>query len=185
VLILSGRRQAELEATASKLRQGTQSEIVTGDVSKDEDVERMFAVIKEKYGRVDVVFNVSTRSPFVMFRGPISVRRANLTERRSRLVQRLADGGGRYGQVPASLGDQRHVGRLGSSPRRVASRLSTCVLTDQCTKEAIKIMKEQSPRGGRIINNGSISASSPRPSASGIPSLYLAQAPPPSTDPLP
>ena len=32
-----------------------------------------------------------------------------------------------------------------------------------CTQQAIKIMKAQQPRGGRIINNGSISAHSPRP----------------------
>jgi NAD(P)-dependent dehydrogenase (short-subunit alcohol dehydrogenase family) len=34
-----------------------------------------------------------------------------------------------------------------------------------CTQEAIKIMKSQTPRGGRIINNGSISAHTPRPHA--------------------
>jgi NAD(P)-dependent dehydrogenase (short-subunit alcohol dehydrogenase family) len=32
-----------------------------------------------------------------------------------------------------------------------------------CTQEAIRIMKAQTPRGGRIINNGSISAHTPRP----------------------
>jgi len=32
-----------------------------------------------------------------------------------------------------------------------------------CTQAAIRIMKSQDPRGGRIINNGSISAHSPRP----------------------
>jgi NAD(P)-dependent dehydrogenase (short-subunit alcohol dehydrogenase family) len=32
-----------------------------------------------------------------------------------------------------------------------------------CTQEAIRIMKAQAPRGGRIINNGSISAHAPRP----------------------
>ncbi len=32
-----------------------------------------------------------------------------------------------------------------------------------CTREAFRIMKRQSPRGGRIINNGSLSASVPRP----------------------
>jgi NAD(P)-dependent dehydrogenase (short-subunit alcohol dehydrogenase family) len=32
-----------------------------------------------------------------------------------------------------------------------------------CAREAVRIMKAQSPRGGRIINNGSISAHSPRP----------------------
>jgi NAD(P)-dependent dehydrogenase (short-subunit alcohol dehydrogenase family) len=34
-----------------------------------------------------------------------------------------------------------------------------------CTQEAFKIMKDQEPRGGRIINNGSISAHSPRPNS--------------------
>ena len=32
-----------------------------------------------------------------------------------------------------------------------------------CTQHAFRIMKDQSPRGGRIINNGSISAHTPRP----------------------
>jgi NAD(P)-dependent dehydrogenase (short-subunit alcohol dehydrogenase family) len=32
-----------------------------------------------------------------------------------------------------------------------------------CTQQAIKLMKAQDPRGGRIINNGSISAHTPRP----------------------
>jgi NAD(P)-dependent dehydrogenase (short-subunit alcohol dehydrogenase family) len=35
-----------------------------------------------------------------------------------------------------------------------------------CTQEAFKIMKSQDPRGGRIINNGSISAHAPRPNSS-------------------
>ena len=34
-----------------------------------------------------------------------------------------------------------------------------------CTQEAIKIMKSQNPRGGRIINNGSTSAHVPRPNS--------------------
>jgi NAD(P)-dependent dehydrogenase (short-subunit alcohol dehydrogenase family) len=34
-----------------------------------------------------------------------------------------------------------------------------------CAQEAIKIMKAQQPRGGRIINNGSISAHAPRPNS--------------------
>jgi NAD(P)-dependent dehydrogenase (short-subunit alcohol dehydrogenase family) len=34
-----------------------------------------------------------------------------------------------------------------------------------CAQEAIKIMKAQQPRGGRIINNGSISAHTPRPNS--------------------
>src|SRR3990170_2263929 len=34
-----------------------------------------------------------------------------------------------------------------------------------CTQEAFRIMKSQKPRGGRIINNGSISAHAPRPNS--------------------
>ncbi|MBZ9935598.1 SDR family oxidoreductase [Mesorhizobium sp. BR1-1-16] len=34
-----------------------------------------------------------------------------------------------------------------------------------CTQAAFRIMKDQSPRGGRIINNGSISSSKPRPNS--------------------
>jgi NAD(P)-dependent dehydrogenase (short-subunit alcohol dehydrogenase family) len=34
-----------------------------------------------------------------------------------------------------------------------------------CTQEAIRLMKAQQPRGGRIINNGSISAHAPRPNS--------------------
>jgi NAD(P)-dependent dehydrogenase (short-subunit alcohol dehydrogenase family) len=34
-----------------------------------------------------------------------------------------------------------------------------------CTQEAFRIMKAQAPRGGRIINNGSISAHAPRPNS--------------------
>ena len=35
-----------------------------------------------------------------------------------------------------------------------------------CTQEAFRLMKAQSPRGGRIVNNGSISAHAPRPNSS-------------------
>jgi NAD(P)-dependent dehydrogenase (short-subunit alcohol dehydrogenase family) len=34
-----------------------------------------------------------------------------------------------------------------------------------CTQAAFKIMKDQDPRGGRIINNGSVSATAPRPNS--------------------
>jgi NAD(P)-dependent dehydrogenase (short-subunit alcohol dehydrogenase family) len=34
-----------------------------------------------------------------------------------------------------------------------------------CTQQAFKLMKSQNPRGGRIINNGSISAHAPRPNS--------------------
>ncbi len=34
-----------------------------------------------------------------------------------------------------------------------------------CTQEAIRVMRDQQPRGGRIVNNGSISAHAPRPNS--------------------
>ena len=46
--------------------------------------------------------------------------------------------------------------------RVVATNLTGAFL---CTQAAIRMMKEQAPRGGRIINNGSISAYSPRPNS--------------------
>src|SRR6202051_2539602 len=51
-----------------------------------------------------------------------------------------------------------------------------------CTQEAIKIMKAQDPRGGRIINNGSISAHTPRPGAAPSPLRMVkgAGVPPPA-----
>ncbi len=44
----------------------------------------------------------------------------------------------------------------------VDTNLTGCFV---CTQEAIKIMKDQTPRGGRIINNGSITAHAPRPNS--------------------
>ncbi len=38
-----------------------------------------------------------------------------------------------------------------------------------CTQEAVRLMKAQTPQGGRIINNGSISADRPRPLPRPIP----------------
>jgi NAD(P)-dependent dehydrogenase (short-subunit alcohol dehydrogenase family) len=34
-----------------------------------------------------------------------------------------------------------------------------------CTREAFRVMKAQTPRGGRVINNGSVSAHAPRPNS--------------------
>ncbi len=46
--------------------------------------------------------------------------------------------------------------------RVIATNLTGVFL---CTQEAFRMMKEQDPRGGRIINNGSISAHAPRPNS--------------------
>lgn len=57
VLVLSGRREEALKATAELCK--CKTEICVGDVSVDEDVERMFEIVKSKFGRIDVLFNVS------------------------------------------------------------------------------------------------------------------------------
>lgn len=59
VLALVGRREDELRTTASLCRDGTTTEVLRGDVSVDADVNRIFKTIKDKYGRLDVLFNVS------------------------------------------------------------------------------------------------------------------------------
>lgn len=58
VLALVGRRREELEATARLCREGTTTEILPADVSIDEQVDAVFGTIKEKYGRLDLLFNV-------------------------------------------------------------------------------------------------------------------------------
>ena len=59
VLFLVGRREEELKKTGDACKEGTIIEIQTGDMGKEEDVERIFSVVKEKYGRLDLLFNVS------------------------------------------------------------------------------------------------------------------------------
>ncbi|TKT69679.1 SDR family oxidoreductase [Aquamicrobium sp. LC103] len=44
----------------------------------------------------------------------------------------------------------------------VASNLTGAFL---CTQEAVRLFKAQSPQGGRIVNNGSVSATTPRPNS--------------------
>ncbi|ANL31153.1 3-oxoacyl-(acyl-carrier-protein) reductase protein (plasmid) [Rhizobium phaseoli] len=44
----------------------------------------------------------------------------------------------------------------------VAANLTGAFL---CTQQAFRLMKSQNPRGGRIINNGSVSATTPRPNS--------------------
>ncbi|MFC9361953.1 SDR family oxidoreductase [Rhodococcus sp. NPDC057014] len=46
--------------------------------------------------------------------------------------------------------------------RTVATNLTGVFL---CAREAVRMMKTQTPRGGRIINNGSLSAHTPRPAS--------------------
>jgi NAD(P)-dependent dehydrogenase (short-subunit alcohol dehydrogenase family) len=44
----------------------------------------------------------------------------------------------------------------------ITTNLTGCIT---CAREAFRVMKDQNPKGGRIINNGSISATTPRPNS--------------------
>ena len=118
-VVLAGRRAEELERTASQA--GARTLVVPTDVTDPASVEALFAATKEKFGRVDVLFNNAGKgAPAVPFE--------ELT----------------YEQWTSV----------------VAVNLTGAFL---CAQAAMRIMKSQQPRGGRIINNGSISAHVPRP----------------------
>jgi NAD(P)-dependent dehydrogenase (short-subunit alcohol dehydrogenase family) len=115
-------------------------------------------------------------------------------ERLDETVRLAADSGGRVLAVPADVGDPASVRALFDTVERTFGRLDVLfnnagggapgVPLDElsfeqwqtvvnanltgtflCTQEAFRLMKKQDPRGGRIINNGSISAHVPRPNS--------------------
>jgi NAD(P)-dependent dehydrogenase (short-subunit alcohol dehydrogenase family) len=123
-VVLAGRRTAELERTAAMaVSSGGEVLPVPTDVSRPDSVRALFAMIKDAFGRLDVLFNNAGIS------GP-PVPMEDLT----------------FEQWNAVVG----------------VNLTGAFL---CAQEAIKMMKAQDPRGGRIINNGSISAYAPRPNS--------------------
>lgn len=115
---LAGRRREPLEETA----QGRGLAIVVPtDISRPDDVARLFAQVRERWGRLDLLFNNA----------------------------------GTYG--PAGAVDEISVDEWNST---VSTNLTGSFL---CAAEAFRAMKNQDPQGGRIINNGSVAAHSPRP----------------------
>jgi NAD(P)-dependent dehydrogenase (short-subunit alcohol dehydrogenase family) len=118
---LAGRRKAELERTAEQAPGETL--VFPVDITQPGPVQELFAAVKARFGRMDVLFNNAGM-------GAPSVPFEDLT----------------YEQWSAVLG----VNLTGSF---------------LCAQEAVRMMKVQRPQGGRIINNGSISAYVPRPNS--------------------
>jgi NAD(P)-dependent dehydrogenase (short-subunit alcohol dehydrogenase family) len=123
-VVITGRRQDKLAETARMLEAGGQRLTpVVADVTDAASVRALFAEIKSRFGRLDVLFNNAGTS------------------------------------APAVAMDELSVEQW---KRVIDTNLTGAFL---CTQQAIRLMKEQEPRGGRIINNGSISAHSPRPNS--------------------
>jgi NAD(P)-dependent dehydrogenase (short-subunit alcohol dehydrogenase family) len=115
---LAGRRAEALEETAG----GRESALVVPtDVGDPASVAHLFAEVRQRWGRVDLLVNNA----------------------------------GTFG--PSGSVDEIAVEDWTST---VATNLTGAFL---CAREAFAAMRAQRPQGGRIINNGSISAHVPRP----------------------
>jgi len=62
-VVITGRREDELKEAAATLKGNVTT--VVGDVSRLEDLDRLFAVVKEKHGHLDVLFATFWISPAV------------------------------------------------------------------------------------------------------------------------
>jgi NAD(P)-dependent dehydrogenase (short-subunit alcohol dehydrogenase family) len=116
---LCGRRHEKLEETAAAL--AGESLVAPTDVGDPGAVASLFAAVKARFGRLDLLFNNAG-----IFTPAVPLEEIS------------------FAQWQAAL----------------AINLTGAFL---CTQQAMKMMKAQTPRGGRIINNGSVSAVTPRP----------------------
>jgi NAD(P)-dependent dehydrogenase (short-subunit alcohol dehydrogenase family) len=123
-VVLAGRRKTALEETAALAVAGAPAMLpVPTDVSQPDSVQALFATVKDKFGRLDVLFNnAGANAPGIA-------------------IEELT-----YEQWSTVVG----------------ANLTGAFL---CAQQAIRMMKGQQPQGGRIINNGSISAHVPRPNS--------------------
>jgi NAD(P)-dependent dehydrogenase (short-subunit alcohol dehydrogenase family) len=121
-VVLTGRNLERLQKAIADIG-GTNDNClaVACDVGQPEQVKKLFAALKERFSRIDVLFNNAGI-------GAPAVPMEDLTYEQWMNV--------------------------------VNANLCGAFL---CSQEAIRMMKSQSPQGGRIINNGSISAHAPRP----------------------
>jgi NAD(P)-dependent dehydrogenase (short-subunit alcohol dehydrogenase family) len=121
-VVMAGRNKAAIDAVAKEA--GGESVGIVCDVSNPESVKSLFAEIKSKFGRLDLLFNnAGVVAPGVP----------------------LED---------VKIEDWQNVVDVNISG------------VFYCTQQAFALMKSQKPMGGRIINNGSISAHVPRPNSS-------------------
>ena len=117
-----GRRLGVLEeAIAAAGKTEAKAIPVACDVSRPEQVEKLFERIREEFGRLDLLFN----------NAGMGYKSTPLDE------------------IPVEVWDQI-----------VGVNLTGSFL---CARAAFRAMRRQTPMGGRIINNGSVSAYAPRP----------------------
>jgi NAD(P)-dependent dehydrogenase (short-subunit alcohol dehydrogenase family) len=93
----------------------------SADIGDPHQVDLLFSTVKERFGRLDILFNNAGRGTPSM----------------------------PFDEIPFDLWE-----------KTVSVNLTGSFL---CAQKAFKMMREQDPQGGRIINNGSISAHAPRP----------------------
>lgn len=123
---VAGRRAEPLEETAKAASAAAAADVlrVRADVSDPDDVTALFETVRERYGRIDLLFNNA----------------------------------GTFGPAGVALEDISY-----EAWRSVVDvNLTGSFL---CAQAAFRVMKAQDPQGGRIINNGSISAHVPRPNS--------------------
>jgi NAD(P)-dependent dehydrogenase (short-subunit alcohol dehydrogenase family) len=118
---LVGRRKELLERTAAESEAKERALVLQADITKPDQVARIFAELRGQWQRLDVLFNNAGM-------GAPAVPMEELPFEKFKEV------------VDLNLNAMFN-----------------------CIQEAIRIMKAQDPKGGRIINNGSISAHAPRP----------------------
>ena len=118
---LAGRRREPLQASAEGFSGAAL--VVPTDVTDPKSVAALFDAAREKFGRIDLLFNnAGTGAP------PIPIDELTIEQWRA--------------VVDVNLNGMFY-----------------------CAQAAVRHMKRQEPRGGRIINNGSISAHAPRPNS--------------------